>query len=150
MVWVTPPTVCPTVLWTVPVPSLHNQSFTSHTSAPAQQEELKASRESSREFTESPEPASPCVFLIHHPLLLQAHQSLSITQTTHTLCISPSNLFLIPLGFLFIPNASGAFCSRDHHLGCVTCGMKWQCWCCLSCFPPLTPSAQELLDTTPD
>lgn len=29
---------------------------------------------------------------------------------------------------------------RDLHLGCVTCGMKWQCWCCLLLLPPTSHS----------
>lgn len=52
-----------------------NQQTLSHTSAPAQQEELKASRKCSREFTETPDPASLCVFLNLHSLLLQAHRA---------------------------------------------------------------------------
>lgn len=133
MVWVTSPALCPTVLWTVPVSetSLHNQPLTSHASAPAQQEELKASRKSSREFTETPAPTSPCV---NSWTTLAAAPGTASTSTakrhphqTHSSHFSfqplPKSQTTTEMIFLSIPNPTRAWLWFERY--------QWMCnsWC---------------------
>lgn len=111
MVWVTPPAVCPTALWTFPVPeaALHNQPFTAHSSAGRAEIE----QEMQQGIHRNPWASLSCVCIPETPSSAAAAGTSTTRPHTQPAFLLPKSIWY----FCSSPMHQGhGFGSRDHHL----------------------------------